>query len=277
VIELVGVFVTGAERYRARNLLRGRVVAKRKRVTKKVKPDWTSDDGTVDLYCGDCLDILPTFEDGSVDAVVTDPPYGVDFKGKTTKYTEKASGGYESGDDAEIGPLFFKRWDGRAVVFPGTRICFDYPKPSEMGFVFCPAGAGRGRWGFMMGHPILYYGKCPYLQNGMGHRPNGFRSLHTAESNGHPCPKPIEWMQFAVKKASAFAGDTILDPFMGSGTTGVACVELGRRFIGIEKEPKYFEIAVQRIKEELQKPKLIKPKVSKKKSKSSLFDGTKGK
>ncbi len=54
-----------------------------------------------------------------------------------------------------------------------------------------------------------------------------------------------------VEKASPFSGETILDPFMGSGTTGVACVKLGRKFIGIEKEPKYFDIAVKRIKRAL--------------------------
>lgn len=220
---------------------------------------WVSDCGAVTLYCGDCLEVLPTLEAGSVDAVVTDPPYGVDYKGKTTKHTRRNGGCYENGDSDFVGPEFMRRWKGRAVVYPGTRIAFDYPKPVEIGFAFCPSGAGLGKWGFITGHPILYYGSDPYLQNGLGHRPNGFTSFSTQPPNGHPCPKPIEWMLFAVSKASCDAGDVIFDPFMGSGTTGVACVRLGRRFIGIELEPKYFAIAKRRIIDELNRVKFLKP------------------
>lgn len=221
---------------------------------------WTSECGTVTLYCGDCLEILPTLEAGSVDAVVTDPPYGVDYKGKTTKHTRHNGGAYESGDSDTVGPEFVRRWGGRAVVYPGTRIAFEYPPPAEIGFVFCPSGAGLGRWGFITGHPILYYGTDPYLKSGMGHRPNGFTSFATQSPNGHPCPKPIEWMTFAVLKASCCHDDAILDPFMGSGTTGVACVRLGRRFIGIELEPKYYAIAKRRIQDELDRVKFLEPK-----------------
>jgi DNA modification methylase len=65
-------------------------------------------------------------------------------------------------------------------------------------------------------------------------------------ADGHPCAKPIKATEWLVEKVS-IAGDTILDPFMGSGTTGVACANLGRKFIGIEIEPKYFDIACERI------------------------------
>lgn len=231
---------------------------------------WVSDCGTVTLYLGDCLEILPTLEPGSVDAVVTDPPYGVDYKGKTTKHSRQVGGAYESGDSDTVGPRFISQWSGTAVVYPGTRIAFDYPKPVEMGFVFCPSGAGLGRWGFITGHPILYYGSNPYLKKGMGHRPNGFTSFATQPPNGHPCPKPLEWMTFAVSKASTDHGETILDPFTGSGTTGVACVRLGRRFIGIELEPKYFAIAKRRIMDELRRVKFLEP--TPKQTQRSLID-----
>lgn len=66
----------------------------------------------------------------------------------------------------------------------------------------------------------------------------------------HPCPRPLEQVEYVVDLFSNEA-ETILDPFMGSGTTGVACVKLKRRFVGIEKEPKYFEIAKRRIMEAL--------------------------
>ena len=228
-------------------------------MTTPYREKWVSDCGTVTLYCGDCLEVLPTLEAGGVDAVVTDPPYGVDYKGKTTKHSRRVGGSYESGDNASIGPEFMKRWNGRAVVYPGARIAFEYPKPTEIGFAYCPSGAGLGKWGFITGHPILYYGDNPYLKLGLGHRPNGFTSFATQEPNGHPCPKPVEWMMFAVQKASACKHDAILDPFMGSGTTGVACVRLGRRFIGIELEPKYFAISKRRIQDELRRVAFLEP------------------
>ena len=211
--------------------------------------------GPCTLYRGDCLDILPQLEAGSVDAVVTDPPYGVNFQGKNTKHTRRDSSGYISGDSEDIGPIAIracveKGW--RCVVTPGTSLAFDYPRPTEIGGVFCPSGAGLGRWGFIGTHPILYYGKCPYLANRMGHRPNSFSSFATEPPNGHPCPKPLEWMEWLVLKSSPFENETILDPFAGSGTTGVACIRTERRFIGIEKEPKYFDIACKRIEREWQ-------------------------
>ncbi len=204
--------------------------------------------GPCRLILADCLDVLPTLS--GVDAVVTDPPYGVNFQGKNTKHTKRENDGYEAGDDASIGPKVVARcvesW--RAVVYAPAVNLWDYPPATEVGSAFCPSGAGLGRWGFIGTHPILYYGKCPYLASRRGHRPNSFRSFATQEPNGHPCPKPVEWMEFAVEKASADEGETVLDPFMGSGTTGVACIRTGRRFIGIEKEPKYFDIACKRIR-----------------------------
>lgn len=221
-------------------------------------PDWQTADGAVQLYCADCMDILPGL--GKVDAVVTDPPYGVEFKGKTTKHTRASRdfpGGYIGGDN-EIGPSIVAeclKFSARGIVFPGNRLLFDYPKPYDFGAVYCPSGAGLGRWGFVTTHPMLFYGAgLPHSRQS----PNGFKSFETADDNGHPCPKPVGWMIWAVEKCSGDA-QTILDPFMGSGTTGVACVRLGRRFIGIEKEPKYFKIACKRIEAELNSKPLFEP------------------
>ena len=199
--------------------------------------------GDATLYLGDCLQVLPTLE--KVDAVITDPPYDVDFEGKRNKINPIATGGYEGGDSG-IGPVaakvFLQNCD-RAIIFPGSRLMFDYPKPYEIGCVYCPGGAGMGRWGFTVIHPMLYYGV------GLVHTrqsPGGFESFEVSEKNGHPCPKPIGWMRWAVNKCTV-AGHTVLDPFLGSGTTAVACIAAGRKFIGIEIEPKYFDIACERI------------------------------
>jgi DNA modification methylase len=80
------------------------------------------------------------------------------------------------------------------------------------------------------------------------------RGSALADGKEHPTQKPVEVMRWCL----GFVPDaeTILDPFMGSGTTGVACVQLGRRFIGIEREPQYFEVACRRIREELARPRL---------------------
>jgi site-specific DNA-methyltransferase (adenine-specific) len=230
-----------------------------------IKPTWTSDCGTVRLYHGDCLEILPHLS--GVDAVVTDPPYGVEFRGKTTKHTRRTNDGYIGGD-SEIGPEVVRKClpiAQRCVVFPGIRLMWKYPEPYEVGAVSCPSGAGHGRWGWICSHPILYYGKPPSKYA----TPNGFTSYDTQIPNGHPCPKPEPWMEWAVKKATRDA-ETVLDPFMGSGTTGVACVRLGRSFIGIELERKYFDIAKQRIQDELRRVAFLEPKKSKEVQRSLL-------
>jgi DNA modification methylase len=136
----------------------------------------------------------------------------------------------------------------RAAVFTGPHI-HEQKKPSAIGGIYCSAACGRHSWGFKNFLPVLFYGTAPELQNGAMF-PTAIASNATSTPNGHPCPKPDTWMQWLCNLSSR-SGDTILDPFMGSGTTGVACIRTGRRFIGIEKEPKYFAIAVKRIEAEL--------------------------
>jgi len=203
------------------------------------------------IICADCLDVLPTLKYGSVDAVVTDPPYGVDLGKRPSALGKKA---YESTEDTKdfvrtvAVPTIetCRKLGARCVVWPGVRNAFEYPQPDEIGCVYCAAGIGVGRWGFTCCHPILYYGKDPYLAVGLGSRPNSFASSESSEKNGHPCPKPIGWMLWAVERCS-FKGELIVDPFAGSGTTLVAARRLGRRYIGIEIEPKYVEIAKRRL------------------------------
>jgi site-specific DNA-methyltransferase (adenine-specific) len=216
----------------------------------------------VTLHLGDCREVLPTL--GNVDAVVTDPPYGVEFKGSSTKHTKDREDSYISFSDTQknvqehIIPAIkdcISRF-GRACITPGPMCMFHYPEPRAVGSIFYPSGANRGPWGFVCSQPIFYYGPDPYLAAGMGGRPNSFSSTEAAENNGHPCPKPLGQMLWLVNRAS-LAGDTILDTFMGSGTTGVAAVRLGRKFIGIEIEPKYFDIACRRIADELSRPRLF--------------------
>jgi len=235
--------------------------------------------GDATLYCGDCLDILPTLP--KVDAVVTDPPYGVDLTAKQNKWVKNVGDGYESTDDtpafvASVVVPVIELCRGIArdvVVTPGTRCLWLYPPADDLGTIFNKSGAGRTRWGFGCNHPILFYGKCPYLNTGKGSRPNSWDQPATdfSDKNGHPCPKPIGMMMWLVTRGS-LNGETILDPFMGSGTTGVACAKLGRKFIGIEIEPKYFDIACRRVEEAYKQPRLFdEPKA--KPVQTNLLDG----
>jgi site-specific DNA-methyltransferase (adenine-specific) len=195
--------------------------------------------GDARLILGDCRDILPTL--GKVDAVVTDPPYGVHLDYESTNDSP------EFVTDIAVPVIETCRaLAARVVLTPGVRNLFAYPWPDHTGAIYYPAGAGCNSWGFSCWQPILYYGKDPYLATGKGSRPDSFHATDAAEKNGHPCPKPIGQMQRIVDR-STLRGETILDPFMGSGTTGVACAKLGRKFIGIEIDPGYFDIACRRI------------------------------
>ncbi len=211
--------------------------------------------GNATLYLGDCLEILPTLP--KVDAVITDPPYGIGFAGSATKDSPTPSGvTYLSFVDSpeNIRDLIVPRFQTalgiakRAAITPGIANHRLYPKPDAEGVFWYPSGANSGPWGFVTHQPIYYYGACPFLARGQGRRATGKQATMRAEENGHPCPKPVDQMVWLVDRAS-WRGETVLDPFMGSGTTGVACVENGRKFIGIEIEPKYFDIACRRIED----------------------------
>jgi hypothetical protein len=132
----------------------------------------------------------------------------------------------------------------RGMVFCAGMNMWHFPRASTVGGVYLPAACGRNPWGFASLAHCLMYGTAPDLQKGAKH--TAIRSSEAADDNEHPCPKPTGWMVWAVDIASR-RGETVLDPFMGSGTTGVACANLGRKFIGIEIEPKYFDIACERI------------------------------
>lgn len=221
---------------------------------------------TVTLYLGDCRDVLPTL--GRVDAVVTDPPYGVGFTGKAGHYRNepnaKREDTYSSYEDtaenfhAIILPALNTALAlaDCGLVFMASRNIFHLP-PGDLGGIYLPNGCGLSAWGFQNFMHAAFYGKDPYLAAGKGHRPNGRYGIYGNDSNtiDHPCAKPVAAMKWAVNRAS-LPGHTVLDPFMGSGTTGIACVELDRGFVGIEIEPAYFDTACRRIEKALDAPRL---------------------
>ena len=187
---------------------------------------------TVDLRLGDCLEVMRDMPDGCVDAVITDPPYGLNFRGADW--------------DAEIPDWIDEaRRVAGVVAFttcPTTQ--WDYPRPDWVCCWYREASNARN-WsgGFSHWSPVLVYGKTKFAVDSIK-----LHAIQHAQQHDfpHPSPKPIALMRWLVENACG-EGATVLDPFMGSGTTGVACVQTGRNFIGIEINPEYFAIAERRI------------------------------
>lgn len=193
--------------------------------------------GNAELWHGDCREVLPLLPD--VDAVITDPPYGIDFKYE----------GHQDDFDGWIGlindvlPQLQKK--ARFVVMPSCQIkrlkwWYENYAPD---WVICWHKGSPGHVstiGFNDWEPHLCWGKPKKPMHDYFSTNCGF------DDNGHPCPKPVRYAMWLVDRGAG-KGETVLDPFMGSGTTGVACMDLGRRFIGIEKTRKYFDIACERI------------------------------
>jgi DNA modification methylase len=214
-----------------------------------------SDDVT--LHLGDCREILPTL--GKVDAVVTDPPYGIGRDGQNK--TTGGNGGRKAYE--------FKGWDQSRPapeVFDLIRSASDN-QVIWGGNYFADLLPATGKWlVWDKGQRINQSdGELAYTsQNGALRIFTQNRVALLIEGAEHPTQKPIEVMAWSVRQFPE--ARTILDPFMGSGTTGVACVQLGRKFIGIELDPGYFDIACRRISDELKRPRLdlgepVKPPV----------------
>lgn len=208
--------------------------------------------GDCTLYLGDCLEVMPTL--GEFDAVVTDPPYGIGA------YSSGSMGG---GVLARKSEYEATTWDNapaskeaidaaieasnQQVIFGGNY--FDLP-PSRCWLVWDKL-TGKNNFA----DAELAWTNLDAAVRLKRHKWQGM--LRDSERNVprvHPTQKPVVVMEWAIGITD---GDTVIDPFMGSGTTGVACVNLGRSFTGIELEPKYFDIACKRIEEAYKQPRLF--------------------
>jgi site-specific DNA-methyltransferase (adenine-specific)/modification methylase len=217
--------------------------------------------GNCELYLGDCLDILPAL--GTVDAVVTDPPYGI---GCDKEFASMAQRGNKKWKNARITGYIPQDWDKapidkkyidamfkvskNQIIFGGTY--FDLPKTG-----------GYLVWYKKVTMPTL--SKCElawtsFLKHSefFQHAWAGFkRDSEVNIRRLHPTQKPIALMKWCISLLPNGKNEIILDSFMGSGTTGVACVETGRNFIGIEINEKYFDIACKRIEKANQQEQLF--------------------
>lgn len=195
------------------------------------------------LYLGDCLEYMKSMPDKSVDAVITDPPYGVGiiYDGKfedTPEYVRS------------LLPTLINegRRIAKVVLFPSGKyenevwLMQNHPPVWRMCW-YKGAQSTASAIGFSDWEMIMVYGSDVYR---FAH---DYMPVRTRPANnGHPCPKDIHWATWLISKFTKL-GDTVFDPFMGSGTTGVACMQLNRNFIGCELVPKYYTIAEKRIQE----------------------------
>jgi len=202
--------------------------------------------GGATLYLGDCMDILPTLP--KVDAVITDPPYGINIAAQPTNCqrmngAEKRDWDKSTPDSNLIAEILKKGnkailWGGNYFNLPPSRCWLVWHKPDglpsfsrvELAWSNMDKLAGYFQWTISATNP---------------------------ERVGHPTQKPLALMKWCIDQAGN--PETILDPFMGSGTTGVAAIQMGRKFIDIEREPKYFEIAYKRIEQAVAQPQLFEP------------------
>jgi len=192
--------------------------------------------GDATLYHGDCLEILPTLP--KVDAVVTDPPYGID--GEEPFFVTE-------------GAIRLAKWDCAAVILDWRN---PLRGPDKVGEVIWEYGwvsgfRSKARYGVCHTHNTIHLlgesSRFMFTDGSVLHRGPGLsspRQCSFAKKTGHPYEKPVKMIRWLLERMSA---NCICDPFMGSGTTGVACANLGHKFIGIEIDRKYFDIACERI------------------------------
>ncbi len=195
----------------------------------------------VELYLGDCREILPTL--GKVDAVVTDPPYGLGDKwqGGKAKWPLHHQDGM--------------KWDATTVAS-----VLDLPSIASHSIIWgghlyaLPPRSGWLVWDKIIRN--FTSGVMEFAWSTLDQPIKAMNYAHgelASEGKVHPTQKPVPLMKWCIEQLPPECV-VILDPFMGSGTTGVATVKLGRKFIGIEIEPKYFDIACKRIQAALDAP-----------------------
>ena len=198
-----------------------------------------------ELILGNCIEVLWSMPDKSVDCIVTDPPYGIGFD---------YGGSFD--DSVENLQLLIRdalpemrRVAHRVALTCGVRNVRLYPQPTWM-LAWLFTSNRLTPWGFPGWQPVLVYGTDPDFRLQM-RRTDTIRSYapspRESEPNPHPCPKSINFVRKLINRVAPSPADTILDPFMGSGTTGVAAIQLGHRFIGIELNGDYLAIAKRRI------------------------------
>jgi len=204
------------------------------------------------IICGDCLEVMKTFPDKSIDLVLTDPPYGMNYQ--SNHYVGKNPFEKIVGDNeypVEVLKDLFKKAKKGVFSFCRWNNLNDVPKPKSF-IVWAKnnwtAGDLKREFGRMW-EGILFYPQEDFEFN--KRIPDVFFSSRVSPDKlVHPTEKPLDVMKWIIQNCTK-ENDIILDPFLGSGTTAVAAKQLHRRYIGIEISQKYCEIAKQRLGQEV--------------------------
>jgi site-specific DNA-methyltransferase (adenine-specific)/modification methylase len=201
--------------------------------------------GNATLYLGDCAEILPNL--GQFDAVVTDPPYGIgESKGRNKSRGKLAIAKDYGNDDWDSQPIDktavdlmrnISKWQ---IIFGGNY--FELP-PTKCWLVWDKENGESDFADAELAWTNL--NKAVRLKRYMW---NGMLRANKEPRGDHPTQKPVGIMEWVISHLPAET-QTIIDPYMGSGTTGVACAKMGKTFVGIEREQKYFDIACKRIEQ----------------------------
>lgn len=192
----------------------------------------------ITLYNADCCEVIPHVE---ADAVITDPPYGIRFAEKPTVAGRKRGQIKETWDNETPSDVVLALcniaslcviWGGNYYTLPPTRGWLMWRKPDSP--------------------PSMAHGELAWTSRDMNLRVIDWSIAATnAERVGHPTQKPVRVMSWSMEQVGVPDGATVFDPFMGSGSTAIACIRTGRPFIGVERDPNYFRMAVERIRKEL--------------------------
>lgn len=223
--------------------------------------------GDATLYCGDSRELLRAGVFGPCDALVTDPPYALQNRFgtmKTDKGTRRLQFDFDSKDATfevvQSLRLCAEQVRNAAVIFCGTEQAGDVARTLRTSGMVAkhavwvkpyPPPPGDGNWWPSAYENIVYaYRKGAFFGDDSKYRCNVFvcdnLRYGRAEKVAHPTQKPLELLKYLVRSVTPARG-TVLDPYMGSGTTGVSALSLGHSFIGCEISPEFFEIACQRI------------------------------
>jgi DNA modification methylase len=213
--------------------------------------------GNATLYLGDCMEVLPTLP--KVDAVITDPPYGISYSsgmgGKFKDVSIHADDSLVARDAVlahfvDLSALVFGSWKMQKPKGTKQTLIWDKGEHVGMGDLSIPWRPNTEEI-YVIGSGFA------------GHRGSSVIRINAPSPNFtpdatryHPTEKPVPLMAELISKCLA---KTILDPFMGSGSTGVAAIQLGRKFIGIEREERYFQIACKRIEQAVAQGQLFAP------------------
>ena len=200
--------------------------------------------GDCTLYLGDCMEVMPTL--GKVDAVVTDPPYGINANKQTLgsgKKDFKRSGDWDIAPPTKDLFLLVHEKSGHQIIWGGNYFS-NFLSPTNDWLVWHKKNDN------------LSFSECELAWTNLKKQTRHISHHWGGEKKEHPTQKPLAVMEWCIGHLPKDT-ETILDPFMGSGTTLVACAKLGRSGIGVELDPDYFDIACERVEKAYQQTDLF--------------------